>query len=140
MKRVLHQIQGEPSQGVEVNLSPLIDVVFLLLIFFVVTTVFVEETGLEIDRPRASQVAAVDRTSLMIGLSREGRVVYGGHDVTLNSIRGIVARALETAPQRPVVIMADRNARTGDLVSLIDECKRAGATDVSVGAADEGGA
>ena len=124
------------AKGVEINMSPLIDCVFLLLIFFVVTTVFVEETGLEIQKPKAASSADLDKRSIMIALSREGQIVYGGRELGLNSVRGLVAQLLREK-EAPVVILADKNARTGPLVDLIDECKQAGAKQVSVAAVRE---
>lgn len=134
MKRIAYQ--GPSSSGVEINMSPLIDCVFLLLIFFVVTTVFVEETGVEIQKPRATSVQDMDKHSIMIALTTDGRVVYGGRQVRLNSVRGLVAQQLR-GKQVPVIILADEDARTAPLVDLIDECKLAGAKQVSIAAQRE---
>ena len=124
------------GKGVEINMSPLIDCVFLLLIFFVVTTVFVEETGVDVQKPRAASARDLARQSIQIALTREGRIVYGGKDVDLASVRGIVARQLREA-EVSVILIADRDSRNGDLVDLIDECRLAGATQVSVAAGKE---
>lgn len=132
MKSVYHAIAA--SDHVEVNISPLIDVVFLLLIFFVVTTVFVEETGVEVDRPQASEAQDLDSRSLMLALTTDGRIMAGNREVMINSIRGIVAQHVHGHPDAPVIILADQNARTGPLVSIINECKRAGARHVSIAA------
>jgi len=128
------------SEQVDINISPLIDVVFLLLIFFVVTTVFVEETGVEVDRPRASEAQDLDRRSLMLALTQDGRIMAGGREIMLNSVRGVVAQHLHGNPDSPVIILADRDARTGPLVSIVNECKRAGARQVSIAASREEGA
>jgi biopolymer transport protein ExbD len=131
MKRIT--LSAEHEGGIDVNMSPLIDCVFLLLIFFIVTTVFVEETGVDIDRPEALSASRMDRQSIMIALTAEGRIVYGGRDISIDSVRGVVARQLRNGDQ-PVIIMADRLSQTGQLVELMDECKRGGATQVSVAA------
>jgi biopolymer transport protein ExbD len=132
MKRIgSAEIAG--GRGVEVNLSPLIDCVFLLLIFFIVTTVFVEEPGVEIKRPRAQTRTVVERGSIRLVLQSDGRIRHAGREIALNSVRGIVGREL-AVKARPVVIVADAASRTGRLVELVDECKLAGAELVSVAA------
>ncbi len=136
MRSVLDSVQAE-THPADINISPLIDVVFLLLIFFVVTTVFVEETGVDIDKPKAAAARDLDRRGIMLALTGDGRIVFDGRDVTLDSVRGIVARQLRVQSGRPVIILADRRSHSGRLVELIDECKLAGAEHVSIAAARE---
>ncbi len=124
------------SKGVQINMSPLIDCVFLLLIFFIVTTVFVEETGIDVQKPRAASAQDMDRRSIQLALSTDGRIVYAGREVSLNSVRGIVAQQLRER-DAPVIIIADAKSHTGPLVDVIDECKLAGAKQVSVAALRE---
>ena len=135
MKRVDYS-ESTAGKGVDINMSPLIDCVFLLLIFFVVTTVFVEETGVDVQKPRAASVQDMDKRSIMIALTPEGKVVYGGRQIGLNSVRGLVAQLLRENDV-PVIILADEVAQTGPLVDLIDECKLAGAKQVSIAAERE---
>ncbi|HSV99988.1 MAG TPA: biopolymer transporter ExbD [Sedimentisphaerales bacterium] len=124
------------DRGVEVNMSPLIDCVFLLLIFFIVTTVFVEETGVEIQKPQATSAQDMDKHSIMIALTPDGRIIYDERQISLASVRGIVSRQLREQ-EVPVIILADGDARTNPLVDLIDECKLAGAKNVSIAAVRE---
>jgi biopolymer transport protein ExbD len=131
MKRVM--MSEEAERGVDVNLSPLIDCVFLLLIFFIVTTVFVEETGVEIQKPQAISAQDMDKQSILIALTADGKVVFGGREIGLNGVRGVVARQLREK-DAPIIILADGNARTAPLVDIIDECKLAGARQVSIAA------
>ncbi len=131
MKRIA--LNSTITDGIEINMSPLIDCVFLLLIFFIVTTVFVEETGVDIQKPQAVSVSDLEKHSLLIALTPDGRIVYGGREVDLNSVRGIVAQQLREH-EAPVIIMADQKSFTGQLVALMDECKLGGATHVSVAA------
>jgi biopolymer transport protein ExbD len=134
MKRVTLSEQAE--RGVEVNMSPLIDCVFLLLIFFIVTTVFVEETGVEIQKPQAASAQDMDKHSIMIALTADGKVVFGGREIGVNGVCGVVARQLREKDS-PVIILADGDARTSPLVDVIDECKLAGAKQVSIAAVRE---
>jgi biopolymer transport protein ExbD len=129
-------VNNVASGGVDINISPLIDCVFLLLIFFVVTTVFVEETGVDVQKPRAASARDVEKNCIMIALTSDGRIVYGGRQLNLNSVRGVVSQLLKAKPM-PVIILADEAAKTGPLVDLIDECKLAGAQQVSVAAERE---
>lgn len=124
------------DKGVDINMSPLIDVVFLLLIFFVVTTVFVEETGIDVQKPSAASARELDKKSILIALAQNGDIVYGGRAITLNAVRGIVAQQLQ-GRQIPVIILGDTKAQMGVLVDLIDECKLAGAKQVSIAAQRE---
>ena len=132
-RRIQRQID---DSGVDVNLSPLIDCVFLLLIFFIVTTVFVEETGVEVNRPRAASAQNLEKQSILIAIQADGTVVYGGRDIGVAGVRGVVARQLREK-DAPVIILADGSSETAILVDVIDEAKLAGAERVSVAAGRE---
>jgi biopolymer transport protein ExbD len=137
VKRLGRRIRSE-NGAPEVNIAPLMDVVFILLIFFVVTTVFVEETGVEVERPSATSARDLEKNSLLIAVTSEGRIVYGGQEFGLNGLRSLVAREI-TEKQIPVIILVDKTADSGILVDVIDECKLAGAKRVSVAARREKG-
>jgi len=124
------------SERVEINISPLIDMVFLLLIFFVVTTAFIEETGVEVKKPIAASAKVLEKKSILLTVTQEGKIYYGGREVGLNGVRGLIFRLLKEE-QRPVIIIADENSRTGIVVDVIDECKLAGAKNVSIAAQRE---
>ena len=115
----------------EINLAPLMDMVFILLIFFVVTTVFVDETGVEVKKPSAASAEKLEKNSILIAITEAGKIVYGGEEYTLNGVRGIVSRELGRKDM-PVIIFVDASAESGLLVDVIDECKLAGAKKVSV--------
>ena len=135
MKRILYTEQ-DTDRGVEINMAPLIDCVFLLLIFFIATTVFVEETGVEVQKPKAVTAQDLNKNSILISLSSDGKISYGGRQISLNSVRGLVAQQLREK-EVPVILIADETSRTGPLVELIDECKLAGAKQVSIAAQKE---
>ena len=128
--------QSRSSETVEINMSPLIDMVFLLLIFFVVTTTFIEETGVEVQKPMAASAKSLEKKSILIAVTREGKVIYGGREVGLNGVRSLVSRLLKKQ-QMPVIILADEVSRSGIVVDVIDECKLAGARQVSIAAERE---
>ncbi|MCD8482238.1 MAG: biopolymer transporter ExbD [Verrucomicrobia bacterium] len=115
----------------EINISPLIDMVFILLIFFIVTTVFVEETGVEVDKPQASAAMALEKQSILIAITNDNKVVYGGQEVGVNGVRSIVRR-LTRDDDSPVIIQADKAVAVEMLVRVIDEAKLGGARKVSI--------
>lgn len=130
MRRFRHTTSTETEGGIDI--SPLIDVVFLLLIFFIVTTVFVKETGVKVSAPRAASSEDLDRQAILIAVTAEGRVWQGGREIGHDGVRAVVAALLEETPDTPVIIRADSAAPTQDTVKVIDSAKLAGAESVSL--------
>lgn len=119
----------------EINISPLIDMVFILLIFFIVTTVFVEETGVEVSKPQAASAVDLEKNSILIAITANGQIVYGGRDLGIGGVRSTVRR-LTNDEDMPVIIQADRAVPTDLLVRVIDESKLGGAKSVSISTDD----
>lgn len=120
------------QQAIEqINLSPLIDMVFILLIFFIVTTVFVEETGVEVSKPKAVSAQQLIKKSIYFAISQSGNVVYGNREIGVMGVGPIVKR-LSRGGELPVIIEADESVPTHLLVDVIDEAKLAGADSVSI--------
>ena len=120
---------GDTEGGVD--MSPLMDCVFILLIFFIVTTTFVEETGVEVDKPQAASSVQLEKTSIMIALTAGGQIVYGGREIGLSGVQPLVKRMLQKEDV-PVIVQADASAPTGKLVDIVDEAKLGGAVKVSI--------
>ena len=118
---------GEPG----IDMGPMLDCVFILLIFFIVTTTFVEETGVEVDKPQAASSVQLEKTSVLIAITAKGEVVYGGREIGVGGVQTLVKRVVQKEDV-PVIIQADRDAAAGVLVRVIDEAKLAGATKVSI--------
>ncbi len=125
------QMASDDSNDAGIDISPLIDCVFILLIFFIVTTTFVEETGVEVDKPQAASSVKLEKTSVLIALTEKGEVVYGGREIGISGVQPLVKRMLQKE-NIPVIIQADTAAQSGLLVRIIDEAKLAGAAKVSV--------
>ena len=121
-----------------VDMAPLIDMTFLLLIFFLVNTNFIKETGIEVNRPEAATGEAQGGDVILVGISSAGTIHMAGRRIDLSSVRPEVAQARITQPKAPVVIVADEASRSGLMVRVIDECKLAGAADISVATKTEG--
>jgi biopolymer transport protein ExbD len=126
------EVTSDDSDSAGIDMSPLIDCVFILLIFFIVTTVFVEETGVEVDKPQAASAVQLEKNSILIALTSKGEVVYGGRDIGVGGVRSVVKRMLQKESGIPVIVQADAAAMSGLLVRIIDEAKLAGAAKVSV--------
>jgi len=129
MKRTL--FQEDDNQSSEINISPLIDVVFILLIFFIVTTTFVDETGVEVTKPQAISAEQLQRESIMIAITSDEQVIYGGRNIGTVGVRPLVERLISRG-DLPVVVLADGSVDTELLVNVIDEAKLAGATSVNI--------
>lgn len=125
------------SSHAEINISPLIDLVFLLLIFFMVTTSFVKETGVNVNRPSASTVEVSENAGILIAVSKAGEIFFDRKKTDIRSIRSHVARSLAENPKAQVVIVADTESHTGLLVKIIDECKLSGAENISIAASKD---
>ena len=115
----------------EINVSPLIDMVFILLIFFIVTTVFVEETGIEVNTPQAAAAVNLEKNSILIAVSSEGQVVYGGREIGVGGVRPLIKRLLQT-DDLPVIVQGDEAVSLGVAAQVISEAKLGGATKVSI--------
>ena len=122
---------NDDSSEVAVDISPLIDCVFILLIFFIVTTTFVEETGVEVDKPQAASSVQLEKTSIMIAITDKGQIVYGGEEIGMAGVQPLVKRMMQKE-EVPVIVQADQNVASGLMVRVIDEAKLAGAVKVSI--------
>lgn len=128
---------GQQSESTEINISPLIDMVFILLIFFIVTTSFVKETGIDVDKAKASTATELPQQSMMVGISANGQIYIGGEELSLIAVRAQVREAMMSSPDKPVIIIADRNSRNSTLIDVIDECRIAGARNISLASEEE---
>jgi biopolymer transport protein ExbD len=124
-------LAGEEPELSEINISPMIDMVFILLIFFIVTTVFVEEPGVEVNKPPAVMARDLEKNSILIAITSANQVIYGGREVGISGIRPIVRR-LNQKDKMPVILQVDESAAAGIVVRAIDESKLGGAEFVSI--------
>ncbi|MFT5837375.1 MAG: biopolymer transport protein ExbD [Candidatus Azotimanducaceae bacterium] len=118
------------NDQVEINLSPMIDMVFILLIFFIVTTVFVEETGVEVNKPEAAAAIQLEKNSILIAVTADGKVIYGGREIGVSGVAPIVKR-LTLQEDIPVIIQADSAANHGLFARVYGEAKLAGAKSIN---------
>lgn len=116
----------------EVNLTPMLDVVFIMLIFFIVTTSFIKESGIEIERPESSAASPRPDAQVLVAVTPEGAVWVDGKPVDIHRIGQEVAGML--TDDGSVVIQADRESTTGLLIEVMDRLKQAGVDQVAVAA------
>jgi biopolymer transport protein ExbD len=124
-------IAGEPDEATEINLAPMIDCVFILLIFFIVTTVFVEAPGVEILKPDAVRDADLEKNSILVGITADNQVVYGGRVLGIAGV-GARVKQLLNKEDLPVIIQADARADHGVFSDVWSEVKNAGAKKISI--------
>ena len=127
------------NKGIELNIAPLIDMVFILLIFFLVTTSFVRETGVDINRPAAITAISKKKANILVGITKDDRIFMEKREIDIRAVRANVERALAENPESAVIIVADRESKTGTVIKVMDECKLAGAKDVSLAARQPSG-
>ncbi len=118
----------------ELNIAPLIDMVFILLIFFLVTTSFVQETGIDVSRPTASTAVSKEDATILIAIDEDNRVFMEGQQIDVRAVRANMQRALAENPEGSVVVVADRGSSTGTAIRVMDGCREAGAENVSLAA------
>jgi biopolymer transport protein ExbD len=119
---------------VEINMAPMIDMVFLLLIFFLVTTSFVKETGIEVSRPTAATATVKEKATILIGIDAGDRIYLDRREIDVRAVRANVERALAENPEGSVVVVADKASATGTAIEVMDGCRMAGAQNVSLAA------
>jgi biopolymer transport protein ExbD len=126
------------SEGVELNMSPLIDMVFILLIFFLVTTSFVKESGgPEVTRPIAATAENKDKTNMIVSVTDEGLIYIEGQAIDIRSVRTQMEKFYHENPLGTVVITADTNSKFGVPIEVLDKIREAGITNVTVAASKE---
>ncbi len=126
-----------PRRTAELNLINLIDMLFFLLIFFVLTSTFTEEMGLDINKPKASSSQILSKQPILIGITREGNIHVNESPVTLRSLGTVLKRFMAQDPNRSVVIVADREASIAATVDVLDECNLADVKKVSISSVKE---
>ena len=125
----------QKDMGIE--MGPLMDIVFILLIFFVVTSSFTRETGVDVTKPQAQSASQLEKENLLIAITREGTIHMNERQVDLASLQDILKQSLAKAPDREAVVIADKGSETGVLVQVIDMCNLAGVKKVSIAAQAE---
>jgi biopolymer transport protein ExbD len=118
----------------EINMTPLIDMVFILLIFFIVTTSFVKETGVDVSRPSAKTAVKKELANILISITPNDEVWMDKRRIDRRAVRANVERMHAENPEGSVIILADKEAKTGLLIEVMDQARLAGVANVSIAA------
>ena len=118
----------------EVDLTPMLDVVFIMLIFFIVTASFVKESGIDISRPSAATAVRKERGNILIAITAKNAIWIDRREVDPRALRANIERLRAENPQGAVIIQADRDSKNGLLVQVMDAARLAGVTNVSIAA------
>ena len=128
-----HRRNDEEAQ---INITPMLDIVFIMLIFFIVTTSFVKEIGLDVSRPSKAPPKEVKQSAVIaIRIAANGIIEVNNRVVDVRAVRANVQSALAAKPEATVVVVSDRDADAGLMVQVIDQAREAGAENVSLAAA-----
>jgi biopolymer transport protein ExbD len=125
---------NKSEERTDINISPMIDMVFILLIFFIVTTVFVEESGINVDKPTPQPPDTKEEEKdepIILKVTVNNQVVHNGEIVTLSRIETIVRSTLAKSDV-PVIMQVERGALAGTMVQVMDRAKLGGADKISV--------
>ena len=126
--------RSEEIEDQEVDLTPMLDVVFIMLIFFIVTASFVKESGIDINRPNAATAVKKERGNILVAITPSGQIWIDRRQVDIRAVRANIERLHAENPQGAVVIQADSESKNGLLVAVMDAAKLAGVENISIAA------
>lgn len=130
MRRSYRQDEDDAA----IDMTPMLDIVFIMLIFFIVTTSFVKESGIDVNRPQASTAQKKSRAHIMVAISEANEIWIQKRRIDIRSVRPNIERLKAEAPEGGVVIQADKGSKTGLLVQVMDQIRLAGVTNISIAA------
>jgi biopolymer transport protein ExbD len=122
------------QEEVHIDLAPMLDFFLNLLIFFIISTAFITEAGIKVNKPSAQTAVKVDNSSIFVAISADNQIVVDRAHVDIQLLRATLERLRSQKPQAPVVIQADRDARAGLVVEAMDQAHLAGIQDVAISA------
>ncbi|MDX1454288.1 MAG: biopolymer transporter ExbD [Gammaproteobacteria bacterium] len=121
------------QEEADINMTPMLDIVFIMLIFFIVTTSFVKEIGIDVNRPTDSPPETKEESEVvLIEISETGEISIAGRTVDVRAVQANVERARAEKPDATVVVSAAKEADAGVMVRVIDQARLAGAKNVSI--------
>lgn len=124
--------QKHHKEETEINLTPMLDVVFIMLIFFIVTTSFVKEAGIEVNRPSAASTQQKSAANILIAIRNNNEIWIDKRMVDIRSVRANIERLKATNTQNSIVIQSDSESKTGILVQVMDQIRLAGIFNISI--------
>ena len=136
MRRSIIQAAGEEGKA-EINLTPMLDVVFIMLIFFIVTASFIKEAGIDVNRPDAPTHEEPDDGNILVAIGATNQIWIERRRVDPRAVRANIERLHAENPEGSVIIQADKRSYTETLVGVMDSARQAGVFKVSIAASDD---
>lgn len=133
MRQLFSQFQQEEEES-EINITPMLDVVFIMLIFFIVTASFVKEAGIDVNRPEASTAQPKQKANILVAIDSDNAIWIDRRQVDPGAVQANIERLHAENPQGTVVIQADEESNTRTLVTVMDAARNAGVYDVAIAA------
>ena len=127
----------EPEEESSIDLTPLLDIVFIMLIFFIVTATFTKESGITVNQAAAQTSKKISGQSVIIGLDAQNSIWLDGRNIDLRAVQINIARLRAENPKLSLIIAADRRSSTETLISVMDASRRAGIENISLAAKNE---
>ena len=135
MKQHFQNLVDEEEAAID--MTPMLDVVFIMLIFFIVTASFVKEAGIDVNRPEAATAVKKDRANILIAISDKGEIWINKRRIDVRAVQANIERLRAENPQGSVVIQADKKATTETLIKVMDASRAAGVYDVLIAAQEQ---
>ncbi len=132
MRRILSNNYEDNEASVDI--TPMMDVVFIMLIFFIVTATFVKQAGIEVNQPQASTAVVQEKANILIAIDADNTIWINRREVDFRSLRPNIERLHAENPKGTVVIQADRESKNEVLVQVMDASRRAGVFDIAIAA------
>lgn len=123
------------DEDAEIDMTPMLDIVFIMLIFFIVTTVFVKEAGVDVNKPNATQSIMPKNANIFIAVTADEKVWIDKREVDIDSVRANLERLMAEQPSDVIIIQADKEAEHGVVVEVMDQIKSAGIDRISIATA-----
>ncbi len=131
MRQMFSDTNQEEEES-EINITPMLDVVFIMLIFFIVTASFVKESGIDVNRPDAPTATVQEKANILIAINEQGEIWMDRRKVDPRAVRANIERMHAENPQGTVVIQADKKSQTEVLMQVMDSSRAAGVYEVSI--------
>lgn len=136
MRRMLSRTAADEDQSA-IDITPMLDVVFIMLIFFIVTATFVKEAGIDVNKPEASTAVKQSTANIMIAISNQDEIWIDQRLVDIRQVRANIERLHAESPQGSIVIQADKASKTDTLIKVMNASRAAGVFDIAIAASEQ---
>ncbi len=136
MRKIFSNIQNQEEEA-GIDITPMLDVVFIMLIFFIVTASFIKETGIDVNRPQAATAVKKAKANILVAIDANNDIWIDRRQVDIRSVRPNIERLHAENPQGSVIIQADKESKTETLIQVMDASRQAGVYNVSIAAQEQ---